>query len=128
MKAMLFIGMGDKKVDTASLRYSRSCVHVVFVGKNQQDLNIELNSAAHQRGRCTSKQDIMQTTDGSVRVCVPVCVRARAEICHITFIPSEIAHHDSASSPQLNVSSVITSNTHTQTETRTHTRTHTCSE
>lgn len=33
--------------------------------------------------------------------------------CHITFVPSEMAHHDSASSPQLNVSSLITSGAHT---------------
>lgn len=65
-------------------------------------------------------------THWRARACVRACgcVPACAEICHITFIPSEIAHHDSASSPQLNVSSVITSSAHALTEKELHARTH----
>lgn len=58
----------------------------------------------------------MQTTDTRACARAQACLPACAEICHITFIACEIAHHDSASSPQLNVSPVIMSSAHAQPE------------
>lgn len=88
-----------------------------FVENNQQDLNIEIHSMVKQCWRCTSKQDIMTilwhiVVWASICVCL-LCVAwcLCTEICHITSILNEVAHHDSASSPQPNVSLAITSHT-----------------
>lgn len=56
-----FVQSNSYFITSSSIVCSSSsyCVEFVFVEKNQQDLNIELNSVAHQCRRCTSKQDII---------------------------------------------------------------------